>query len=195
MWYIAALGNTGEAYVHTRHNSGWLVADEFRSLLHVPDSSTDTYRQARIMEGSYDITQLTFIYPETLMNLSGVAIKNIVPPSALAHLIVVHDDINLPFGQLRVSVGGGAGGHNGVASVITSLQSKEFVRLRIGIAPVSIWTGKPRRPQGGGSLERFVLQPFSRREQQALPALCGKAVEALKLLVTAGPERAMNAIN
>jgi PTH1 family peptidyl-tRNA hydrolase len=138
---------------------------------------------------------ITVLYPETYMNNSGVAVQKLVPKEHIARLIVVHDDIDLPFGEVKVAQGRGAGGNNGVQSVIQKLNSKDFVRVRIGIAPTSFWTGKVKRPAGGGPLERFVLQEFSKQEQKQLPEVLQTVQQALETVVGEGVAVAMNQYN
>ena len=107
----------------------------------------------------------------------------------------MHDDIDLPFGEVKIGKGRGAGGNKGVQSIIEKLGSKEFLRVRIGIAPKSIWTGKVKRPAGGGPLERFVLKPFGLIEKRDLPDIYKKVKTALEVTILEGPEVAMNKFN
>jgi PTH1 family peptidyl-tRNA hydrolase len=129
------------------------------------------------------------------MNNSGSAVAKLVPKDKIADLVVLHDEIDLPFGEIKISKGRGGGGNNGVSSIIQKLGSKDFVRIRIGIAPTSFWTGKVKRPAGGGSLERFVLKPFTPREQKQLPEVFRKVDAALQTVVEKGVEEAMNQWN
>jgi len=140
-------------------------------------------------------TEIKILYPDTFMNNSGSAVVKCVPSSDIKKLVVVHDDIDLPFGDIKVVQGRGGGGNNGVTSIIQKLGSKDFVRIRVGIAPKSFWTGKTKRPAGGGPLERFVLKSFSRTEQKELDFVYEKVKEALEILMSDGAEAAMNTCN
>jgi PTH1 family peptidyl-tRNA hydrolase len=129
------------------------------------------------------------------MNNSGAAVAKLVPQSEVGDLIALHDDIDLPFGVIKISAGRGGGGNNGVSSIIQKLGSKDFVRIRIGIAPKSFWTGKTKRPQGGGPLERFVLKPFSPSERKQLPDILATIDAAIAVVIEQGVEAAMNQYN
>ena len=108
---------------------------------------------------------------------------------------MLHDDIDLPFGQIKIGRGRGDGGNNGIKSIIQKLGTKDFVRIRIGIAPTSFWSGKTKRPAGGGPLERFVLKPFSTKEAKQLEEVAEKSYQALQEILKNGPEIAMNKFN
>ena len=120
---------------------------------------------------------VTIVYPNTFMNNSGAAVVKFVDKSQSANLIVLHDDIDLPFGQIKIGKGRGRNGNNGVASIIQKLGTKDFSRIRIGIAPTSFWTGETKRPKGGGPLERFVLKPFSKKEAEKLESVYQQVYE------------------
>lgn len=138
---------------------------------------------------------IAILYPDTFMNNSGAAVVKFVPKSEMSDLIVLHDEIDLPFGEIKISHGRGAGGNNGVKSIIEKTGSKDFVRVRIGIAPTSFWTGKVKRPQGGGPLERFVLKPFTPAERKQLPEVFARVDAAVQAIVEKGVEAAMNQYN
>lgn len=195
MFYFVALGNPGEKYQTTRHNVGWLAMDACIEAWHLPAPLVAKQYQGRTTEGVVAGQSVTILYPETFMNLSGNAVAKLVPRSEVGQLVVLHDDIDVPFGKIKIGVGRGPGGNNGVASIIDSLGTKAFIRLRIGIAPTSFWTGKVTRPAGGGPLERFVLKPFGKTESKQLPALFEHVQAALECIVRDGVEAAMNRYN
>lgn len=195
MKYIVPLGNPGQAYETTRHNVGWLAMDHIINARSLPGLIEDKSMSGRSTGGLIGAKPVVTLYPDTYMNNSGSAVVKLVPKDEVADLIVLHDDIDLPFGEIKISKGRGGGGNNGVASIIQKLDSKDFVRIRIGIAPTSFWTGKMKRPQGGGPLERFVLKSFSSNERKQLPGLFDKVDAALQVIVEDGVETAMNQYN
>ena len=195
MFYLVGLGNHGEKYEHTRHNVGY---DGLRSACArsgLPSPVLNRQVSGEISAGELHGQDVTCLWPHTFMNHSGQAVKKLVPKTDISQLVVLYDDVDLPWGVVKVAKGRGAGGHNGVASIIAALNSKEFVRVRIGIAPRSFWTGKVKRPSGGGPLERFVLGKFSSRESKELPEVEKKVERALELILTAGVEVAMGECN
>lgn len=195
MYYIVALGNPGEKYATTRHNVGWQAMDDFIATTGLPSLVVSKAWSGQVTEGLVAGAEVKVLYPDTFMNNSGSAVVKLVPKAKLENLIVVHDDIDLPLGEIKLGKGRGAGGNNGVQSIIDKLGSKDFVRLRIGIAPKSFWTGKIKRPQGGGPLEKFVLKDFSGGEKKQLKEIFTRVTEAIELLVSEGLAVAMNKYN
>ena len=195
MFYIIALGNPGEKYTNTRHNVGWSACDYVREKWQLPSLITTAALSGEYSEGNFADEEIMMHYPHTYMNNSGSAIVKLVPKTEIGNLIVLHDDIDLPFGTIKIGKSRGAGGNNGVQSIIDALGTKDFIRIRIGVAPTSIWTGKIKRPSGGGPLERFVLKPFSRSEQKQLPSIYQTVAAALEVIVKEGVETAMNKHN
>jgi PTH1 family peptidyl-tRNA hydrolase len=128
------------------------------------------------------------------MNSSGIAVRKLVPKGAHDQLIVVYDDVDLPVGEMKISYGNGAGGHNGVLSLIETLGTKDFVRVRIGVAGKGGETGAAVRP-AGEDLAAYVLGKISPIEQEAYNKLFPTVVEAVMTLITEGKERAMNKFN
>jgi PTH1 family peptidyl-tRNA hydrolase len=118
-----------------------------------------------------------------------------VPKAEIGNLIVIHDDIDLPLGEIKLGKGRGDGGNNGIKSLIEKLGTKDFIRIRIGIAPRSFWTGEVKRPKGGGPLERFVLKPFTTKEEAQLKEVKECAYGALQEILLHGLEIAMNKFN
>jgi len=160
-----------------------------------PHVIEDKKLSGRTTGGQIGNEPVLVLYPDTYMNNSGAAAVKLVPKTEVSDLIVMHDDIDLPFGQIKVSHGRGGGGNNGVSSIIQKLGSKDFTRIRIGIAPKSFWTGEVKRPAGGGPLERFVLKSFSPSERKQLPLVFQKVDTALQTVVECGVEKAMNQCN
>lgn len=195
MHYIVALGNPGEKYSNTRHNVGWLALDYVSEKIGFSKPVESASFSGRVAIGVIGNNELSVLYPDTFMNNSGTAVAKFVPKNKIENLIVIHDDIDLPFGEIKIGVGRGAGGNQGIRSIIEKLDSNKFVRVRVGIAPKSFWTGKTKRPQGGGPLERFVLKSFSTSESKQLPEVFEKVKTALETIVTDGVEVAMNRLN
>lgn len=195
MFYIIALGNPGEKYAKTRHNVAWQAMDYLIDSLNLPGLVESKSHSGRITEGVIENEEVIVLYPDTFMNNSGSAVVKLVSKDDSEKMIVVHDDIDLPFGEIRVGRGRGAGGNNGVRSVIEKLGTKDFIRVRIGIAPKSVWTGEVKRPAGGGPLERFVLKPFGLTESRHLIELFKQVQKTIEIIVSEGVESAMNKIN
>ena len=195
MFYIVGLGNPGEKYRNTRHNIGWLVLDYVREQASLPTLVHEKQNSAQVTGGILAGEEVTIVYPDTFMNNSGAAVVKFVKKAETEKLIVLHDDIDLPFGQIKIGRGRGDGGNNGIKSIIQKLGTKDFVRIRIGIAPTSFWSGKTKRPAGGGPLERFVLKPFSTKEAKQLEEVAEKSYQALQEILKNGPEIAMNKFN
>lgn len=195
MFYIVGLGNHGEKYQNTRHNVGWIVCDYVRGKASLPDLAPDNSMSGRVTEGKLSGAGIRMLYPDTYMNNSGAAVAKFVPRNEVGSLIVIHDDIDLPLGEIKLGKGRGDGGNNGIKSIIDKLGTKDFIRIRVGIAPRSFWTGEVKRPKGGGPLERFVLKPFTRSEAPKLEEVKERAYSALQEVLQNSLESAMNKFN
>ncbi len=191
MHYIVALGNPGEEYENTRHNVGFLMLDY---VVEKSDLSTPNYSMAyegRVTKGKISGEEIMFLYPETFMNHSGVAVRKLVPLDEIGKLIVIYDDVDLPLGKVKISYGRGDGGHNGIKSIIGSLGDKDFIRVRVGISPVNTETGLPVRPQGD-KLGDFVLKKFTKGELEELDKVKENVLGLLKIIIKDGVSIAMN---
>lgn len=181
---VVGLGNVGAKYVRTRHNLGFEVIDELARRWDAmgPRSRFD----ARLQEVKVGDARVVLAAPTTMMNNSGFAVAQLanwykVPTT---DILVIYDELDLPFGTLKLRSSGGAGGHNGVRSIITQLGTQEFHRLRIGVG----------RPTSGSTIG-FLLSRFSAQEQQALPNLIELSADAADCWARDGLERAMNEFN
>ncbi len=185
MKIIVGLGNPGRRYERTRHNAGFMAADELAKGLRV-DIAQDKYFSL-IVRARIDSVETVLAKPQTFMNESGRAAGAIVRGvyAAVSDLIVIHDELDLPVGSVRVKIGGGHGGHNGLRSIIEHLGSPDFIRVRIGIG----------RPAPGAEAADYVLSPFLPEERNAVPDMMARAAEAVKAIVLEGPARAMNIFN
>jgi peptidyl-tRNA hydrolase, PTH1 family len=171
--FVVGLGNPGLSYERTRHNAGYLVADE---LAKRHDASWRKSKKADVASVSLGLKDATLLKPTTFMNNTGSAVSDHGPED----LIIVHDDLDLEAGTVRVKVGGGAGGHNGLRSIIGRL-GNDFVRVRIGIG----------RPPAGVTATDYVLSRMDPVVKDAIP----RAADAVEFLVEHGPEAAMNRFN
>lgn len=195
MYYIVALGNPGEEYATTRHNVGWLSLDAVVVARSLPTPHQSSAVSGRLTRGMIENVEVQALYPDTFMNHSGRAVKKFVPHEKLSTLIVLYDDVALPLGEVRVSYARGDGGHNGIKSIIASMGSNEFIRVRIGIAPKQFLTGKTKVITGE-KMHDFVLGSFSKSEQTLLQKDIFPLVDTiLGVLVKEGKEVAMNRFN
>jgi PTH1 family peptidyl-tRNA hydrolase len=183
MKVVVGLGNPGRDYARTRHNIGFMTLDHLRKELTAPTERTRF--KSQIVEGMHAGEKVVLVAPQTFMNLSGHAVREVRNwhHLALDDLIVVYDDMDLPFGTLRMRTSGSAGGHNGMQSIIEQLGTNEITRLKVGI-------GRPR----SGSINH-VLSRFSPEEEAELPDLIQRAVDAVLLWKREGSIPAMNDVN
>jgi len=188
MKLIVGLGNPGEKYKNTRHNIGFRAVGSFQKENDFPDFSFSKKSNADISEGIIDTEKIILARPQTFMNNSGRSVKALFSHYKLpiANLFLVHDDIDLLLGNIKISIDRGAAGHKGVGSIIKELKTKKFVRFRIGIQP------KSRKPKNA---EKFVLQKFNKEEDTILKKEIKKTAEAINVAVKEGTEKAMNEYN
>lgn len=178
-WLVAGLGNPGSRYSRTRHNIGWLALDTL---------SPEPFREEKRFEGEVARGDGAWLLkPSTFMNLSGVAVRAMADFYKIPHerVLVVLDDSALPFGRLRLRGSGGAGGHNGLESVLVHFATEEVPRLRLGI-------GAPPPPT---DLRDYVLAPFGAEEEGALGAVLDRAAAAIRAVLKNGLAAAMNEFN
>lgn len=188
MKLICGLGNPGREYEGHRHNVGFMVVDVLAQRAKV-DRFQEKF-DARVAQGSLRGEKVLFVEPQTYMNLSGRSVAQAARfyKIALANVLVVHDELDLPFGRVQLKSGGGAGGHNGLKSIMELCGGDAFVRLRFGI-------GKPEGPNAKERVSGYVLSNFSKDEQPALEELLGRAADATECWVTEGLQVAMNRFN
>jgi len=183
---VVGLGNPGETYARTRHNLGFLVADLLAARL---GSKFKAHKRsgAEVITGRLAGRSVVLAKPRCYMNESGRQVGPLakfysVPP---ADIIVVHDELDLEFGRIRLKLGGGEGGHNGVRSVAAGLGTTDFQRVRIGIG----------RPPGRKDPAAFVLENFTAAERPEIPTICEQAADATELLIELGLEPAQNRVH
>ncbi|MES2966991.1 MAG: aminoacyl-tRNA hydrolase [Patescibacteria group bacterium] len=197
MYYLVGLGNPGAEYANTRHNMGWIVLDYICTKFHVPSAILDKGVSGRVSSGRIGGVDVSVLYPGTFMNNSGSAVVKFVPPEDFNKLIVLYDDIDLPLGVVRISHGRGDGGHNGIKSIIDKTGTKDFIRIRIGIAKKTFWPWQQeviKRPVGP-ALERFVLGKISTFEKKHLEEVQKQVEEVLTVILQYGYVTAMNRYN
>lgn len=193
MYTIVGLGNPGEAYTYTRHNAGWLVLQRFMDMYQFPKTVDSRQYSGMISEGMIGKEDVLVLFPTTFMNKSGSAVVKAVRKEDAAKLIVVYDDAALPLGDIRISVGRGSGGHNGIESIIASLGTKDFVRIRIGVAGKNIF-GQTSRPTGE-KMVKHVLGSFKKGELSVLENVGEKVGKAILMIIAEGVPKAMNTFN
>ena len=182
---IVGLGNPGEQYSHTPHNFGFLTIDRLAGDAGIRVSRPEA--NALVGRGEIAGSPVVLAKPLSFMNLSGGPVKALLDKYEFesGKLLVIHDELDLPWGTLRLRQRGSAAGHNGVISVISALQSQEFLRLRMGIHP-------GRRVADGAA---YVLQPFRRAQETELDAILGRAADIVRLLLSDGAAKAMTVCN
>jgi peptidyl-tRNA hydrolase, PTH1 family len=190
-WIVAGLGNPGPAYAGHRHNVGYLVADELVRRLGTPFKAHKASR-SEVAEGRLGLPgqpgpRLVVIRPRCYMNEIGGPVKALLSFYKVGpeRLVAVHDELDIPFDTMRVKVGGGDNGHNGLRSVRSSLGTGDFARVRVGIG----------RPRGRQDVADFVLSNYSSPEKKVLPFQVDKAADAVESLVTEGLERTQQIYN
>lgn len=183
---VVGLGNPGPGYARTRHNVGFMVVDLLAERM---GSNFKAHKRsgADVATGRLKGRSVVLARPRSYMNESGRQVGSLakfysVPPGGV---VVVHDDLDLDFGRIRLKRGGGEGGHNGLRSIATVLGSKDFQRVRVGIG----------RPAGRKDPATFVLEPFNSNEREQLPTICEQTADAAELLIELGLEPAQNVVH
>lgn len=182
---IVGLGNPGPEYKNNRHNVGFMVLDQIAEQL--GERFARVKFESLIAQAHYGDERLVLAKPRSFMNLSGRAVSSLVRFHKLPaeRLLLIYDDVDLPFESLRMRADGGAAGHKGMRSIIQSLSTQSFPRLRVGVS----------RPAGNMSTPKFVLQDFSKKEQEILPIVLKDAADAALSFVSEGIDQAMNRHN
>jgi len=175
MKLVVGLGNPGEEYKNTRHNTGRIVVG--------------------MVESKISDNKIKFLTPDTFMNKSGKAVVPLIKTKKdLENLVVIYDDIDLPLGKIKISYNRSSGGHNGLGSVIKALKSEEFLRIRVGIAPATP-SGKIKKPKGEKAVINFILGEFKKPELETLKKLSKKITEAVATIFSEGKDKAMSLYN
>lgn len=182
-WMVVGLGNPGDRYANTRHNIGYLVLDVLAqgfgaSFKRHPRGNAD------VASGLLSGARVELVRSRSFMNDSGGPVTSALNYSKVepSHLITVHDELDIPFGAIKIKIGGGDGGHNGLKSIRSATGSGEFNRVRLGIG----------RPPGQMDSANYVLKPFNGTERKELPDFVARGAEAVELIITQGLEAAQN---
>jgi len=184
MTIIIGLGNPGKKFEKTRHNVGFLAVDKIASNFQFSIFNFQTKFNAEISEGEILGEKILLAKPQTFMNESGVAVKKILASKNAENLIVIHDDIDLPIGKIKIVKDRGSAGHKGIESIIQNIGNDNLIRIRIGIASKKDIKAKA-----------VVLKKFSEEEQKMINESIQKTVEALGVLTKEGLDKAMNEYN
>ena len=183
-YLVVGLGNIGAEYANTRHNMGFMVLDAWAQASNILFESGRYGSTATI---SFKGRKFTLLKPSTYMNLSGKAVRYWMNELKipLENLLVLSDDLNIPFGTLRLRKNGSAGGHNGLTNINELIGTQEYARIRLGIG----------NEFGRGQQVGYVLGELNKEEQEQMPDICKRTIEGIKAWATIGPDRAMNIVN
>lgn len=194
-WVIFGLGNPDEQYARTRHNAGRMAVQKFAQTHGFSEWKEDKKSKSFIARGLVERALTVAVLPNTYMNKSGNAATHYIKSAKAAEkLIVVYDELDLPLGTLKVSFDRGAGGHKGVDSIMRAVKTRRFVRIRIGISPMTS-AGVAKKPEGEKDVEKFILGEFTASEMSELKTVFKRVSEALDTIITDGREIAMNKFN
>ena len=190
-YIIAGLGNPGQEYEGTRHNTGRIVL----TSLYDVDFSFDKKINALSSEVKVGKEKIKLIQPETFMNNSGKSVACLVKSvKAAEKLIVIYDDFNLPLGKIRISYNRSSGGHNGLQSIINFVKTEAFIRIRIGVAPEKA-NGTAKTPHGDDKIEKFILGKFKDDEIKVIKKVSKRVEEAIEVIIKDGKDKAMSIYN
>ena len=184
MWVIAGLGNPGSRYSRTRHNIGFMVTEEIACRYGI--DLKEKQEKYKIGRGSIDSEHILLIEPLLYMNRSGFVVRDILDKHNVQpeNLIVIHDDLDMEIGKIKIRKKSSSGGHKGVESIIQNISSKDFIRVKIGIGRDSSLAA-----------EDYVLKRFRKDEVSLIKATIKRASDAVTSIIVDGPEKAMNLFN
>jgi PTH1 family peptidyl-tRNA hydrolase len=201
-YIIVGLGNPGQEYEGTRHNTGRIAVDTFAKKVDINEWTEDKKIKSETAKGKVGKNTVLLIKPNTFMNKSGDALKSKVQSLKSKEqirkfaetLVVVHDDLDIPLGKMKMSFNKSSGGHRGVESIIKAIKTEAFIRLRIGISS-STASGKIKKTRGKEEVEKAILGKFKPNEQDMLKKIMKKASEGLEVLVLEGKDIATGMVN
>ncbi len=183
-YLIVGLGNIGVEYANTRHNMGFMVLDAWAQASNIVFESGRYGSTATV---SFKGRKFTLLKPSTYMNLSGKAVRYWMNELKIPveQLLVISDDLNIPFGTLRLRKNGSAGGHNGLTNINELIGTQDYARIRVGIG----------NDFGRGQQVGYVLGGLNKEEEEQMPDICKRVIDGIKAWATIGPDRAMNVVN
>lgn len=194
MKIIVGLGNPEEKYAGTKHNLGFDVLDEYVQK-HTPAGRGIWTKEEKFKSEIIKLDNTLLVKPLTFMNNSGMAVRLLADyfKIGLEDLVIVHDELDLPLGKIKIRLGGAAAGHHGVESIIKSLQNDKFIRIRLGIGNLRSKLGE----HGGEhfSADQFVLTPFHTRDKSKVKQMIKHSIKALQTLIDEGLEKVQNQYN
>jgi len=194
MFIIVGLGNPGEEYTETRHNVGRMMVNALIKKNKFDELEKDKKYSSLATEGKIGKEKVLVLQPETYMNKSGLALKTLINSKKKAEqLIVIHDDLDLPLGRFKIMFNRGSGGHKGVESVIRSIKTEAFIRIKVGVSPTTP-SGKLKKPSSDKVLD-FIIGEFKKPELETIKKESKKVVDAIEMIVTDGKEAAMGEFN
>jgi len=195
MMLIVGLGNPGEEYKNSRHNTGRIVLENIAKASGFSDWKDNMKLKSLSSKGEINGEKFDFLLPETFMNNSGNAVCQVIDDKKkLKNLVVVYDDMDLPIGSLKISFNRSSGGHNGLESIIKRVKSQEFVRIRIGVSPHTP-TGKMKKPKGEEAILKFLLGKYKEDELKEIKKISKKVAEIIEMLSSGGKDKAMTLFN
>lgn len=194
-YIIVGLGNPGAEYEGTRHNTGRMIVQALVKKMDFPDWKNDMKLKALVTTGKLGKEKVQLIIPETFMNKSGLSVGPLVKSKKAAEsLVVIHDDLDISLGKMKLSFNKSSGGHKGVESVMKAVKTEAFLRLRVGVVP-ALASGKLKKPQGEKEIIDFIIGQFKKPEMEIIKKSIKKAVEGLEVLGKEGKEIATGVIN
>jgi PTH1 family peptidyl-tRNA hydrolase len=195
-YIIVGLGNPGEEYENTRHNTGRIAVDTLAKKIGVnEDWKEDKKIKSETVKSKLGKNTVLLIKPNTFMNKSGDAVKSLIKNKKQAEtLVVVHDDLDLPLGKIKISFNKSAGGHRGVQSIIRAIKTEGFIRMRIGISPVTP-SGKMKKPSGEKAVIDLILKKMKPNDLDPWKKIMKVAAEGLESIVVDGRDVATMKIN
>ncbi len=192
-YIIVGLGNPGEEYQNTRHNAGRIAVDAFAKKQGIKELLIDKKLNANTAKGKIGKNTFLLVQPNTFMNKSGDSIKGLVKSKKAAEtLVVIHDDLDIPFGKMKLSFNKSSGGHRGVESIIKKVGTEGFIRMRIGVASS---LGATRKSQDEDAVIKLILGKFKPAELDEIKKIMKKAADGLEVLLKDGREVATGFVN
>ncbi len=195
MKLIVGLGNPEDHYINTRHNLGFEMIDELVKKMDGEGWKMEEKFKSYILRYAQNDKDLLFVKPQTYMNNSGMAVKSLISYYKIApeEVIIIHDELDLPLGKIKVRLGGAAAGHHGVESIIAALGTDQFIRVRLGIG--NLKTKSSEHKHTHGSAEKYVLEPFLHSEHAPVKHMIKQAIKAVEILLEKGLPVAQNQFN